>query len=662
MPGSIFEFVDFRGGYSTDVPSPLMSDAEMLQADNVTWDNGLAKRKGHKRYASVVGSLTRGSIRVDIEGVWRTIRAVEGTTSGAPAKNTTLEIGTTTAFSTITRASETAYAVTNGQDVQFARLGDSVVAVNGVDPPTLVYSTGSAVFAETYERYDTRDVDDAFWFAGQYSSATADGNYATNSANAQSSTSLTFELCAPSVGAGFWVSSDEVFNLPSVIDSPATVTATFSFEYLGRPNLAASTTWVSYTPNDVPTWTAVGDREMEFDLPINKGEFLLDTGPDSLPSPLAGRFCWRAVDRTADPLAVSFKCKGLSVENSQHLRQVYQGYVPHSVVEQGSKLWLAADEIVVFGSQLHQILLSFEPGNFEFFLDGGSIQSLHPGLARNGVVVLMDSGIHTIQSGPGGVDRVDRNQVAVGVVGPRAAVAHNRALYYLSGDGIYVWDGLKATKISKHIQSDIDSWTLSDACASVHEDKILFSFPTNSIILEFDPDTFRADAEGDGRVSFYKHTGVSVDQFQWNSAEDDNGLLLGIDNVNRYYLKLYDGTGDAADHINSTTTIAYAMQSKYYHFDSYHTPKIFRRPTFRVADVSHTGGDDYTIKIFTQNQYGESSTTATLTASVASGIHTASVGVPPHMDGYNFGFGVQHDTKYDAKFFGVSLEVEEKAQ
>ena len=104
------------------------------------------------------------------------------------------------------------------------------------------------------------------------------------------------------------------------------------------------------------------------------------------------------------------------------------------------------------------------------------------------------------------------------------------------------------------------------------------------------------------------------------------------------------------------------MQSKYYHFDSYHTPKIFRRPTFRVADVSHTGGDDYTIKIFTQNQYGESSTTATLTASVASGIHAASVGVPPHMDGYNFGFGVQHDTKYDAKFFGVSLEVEDKAQ
>ena len=77
--------------------------------------------------------------------------------------------------------------------------------------------------------------------------------------------------------------------------------------------------------------------------------------------------------------------------------------------------------------------------------------------------------------------------------------------------------------------------------------------------------------------------------------------------------------------------------------------------------MSHTGGDDYTVKMFTKNQYGEASSTATLTASVASGIHAASVTVPPDMDGYNFGFGVQHNTKYDAKFFGVSVEVEEKA-
>ena len=109
-----------------------------------------------------------------------------------------------------------------------------------------------------------------------------------------------------------------------------------------------------------------------------------------------------------------------------------------------------------------------------------------------------------------------------------------------------------------------------------------------------------------------------------------------------------------------TVTIGYAMKSKYYHFGGYHTDKIYRRPQFRVADVSATGGIDYTVKIYTENEFGESSSTVTLTASVGTRFHSELVGVPPSMDGFNFAFGVEHDTQFHAKFFGVSLEVEEK--
>jgi hypothetical protein len=652
MPGSIFSFVDFRGGYATSVPSEHMADNEMLKADDVTWNDGLDQRAGHSRYASVTGSLTRGSIRVKIEGAWRTVRAVQGTS------NVAFEVGTTTSFSTLTHASATSYTITSGSDVQFARLGEKVVAVNGVDQPSVIYATASSVFVDTVERLDTRDIDDAYWYAGQFSSTTASGNYGTNTDAAQSSSSVTFELQASATGAGFWVASDLTFNLPEVLDMEATSSATFAFEYLGRASIGSSVTWVSYTPNDVPTWTVAGDRAMEFDYPLDSvtGDNLLATGPISLGEPLINRFCWRAVNRETD-LAAPLDAQGLNVKHSQYLRQINLGYKPDTVAEHGSKIWLGMGNWLRFGA--FGKLTNWMSRDFEFFHDGGSIQAMVPGVGRDGLVVLMDSGIHTIFGTSLKNVSVDRDQSKIGGVSKRGAVVHSRVMYFIARDGIYAWDGLKATKISKHIQSDIDSWTLTDAAAIAWKGKILFSFPTNSRILEFDPDTFRSDPMGDGRVSFFRHTGVGISQFQWQSSADDNDLLLGIDNTNVYILSLYSGT---VDKIDATATINYDVQSKYYHFGSYHTPKVFRRPTFRVADVSATAGDDYTIKLFTQNQYGEASATATLTASVASGIHVASVGVPPGMDGYNFGFGVNHDTQYHAKFFGVSLEVEERAQ
>lgn len=672
MAGSVFSFVEFRGGYATSVPSEQMDDGEMLKAQNVTWDAGLAKRAGYSRYASITGaggvaaSLCRGSIRMQIEGVHRTVRAVQGTLSGNSV--VAFEVGTTTAFTTLTHASETAYTISSGSDVQFAQLGEKAIAVNGVDQPSLIYATASTVFVDTVERMDTRDIDDSYVYAGQYSSVTAsapagDGphRYATNTEGALSSTSITFELQKEqATGTGFWVASDFSFNLPQVLDFQPTNSATFAFEYVGRASAGSEVTWISYVPNEVPTWTSVtGVRSMEFDYPMDgtTGESLLESkGAPNLGDPLANRFCWRAVNRETS-LPNALLAQGLDLRHTQYLRQLCLGDKPDTIAEHGSKIWLGMGNWLRWG-RLGKTA-GWSSRDLEFFHDGGTIQAMHPGVGRDSLVVLMDSGIHTIFGTSLNNLSVDRDQAKIGGISKRGALVYNRVLYYVARDGIYSWDGLRAVKISKHIQSDIDSWTLTDSAAIAWNGKVLFSFPTNSRILEFDPDTSRTDSMGDGRVSFFKHTGVDVSQFQWHSSSDDNGLLLGIDNTNVYYLQLYNGT---ADNIDATATISYDVQSKYYHFDSYHTPKIFRRPVFRVADVSAAGGADYAIKLFTQNQYEEASSTATLTASVASGIHAASVGVPPNMDGYNFGFGVQHDTRYHAKFFGVSLEVEERGQ
>jgi hypothetical protein len=653
VPGRPFEYVDFRGGYATNIPSEQMADNEMLKAQDVTWDNGLSKRAGHSRYASMTAGDIRGAIDVQIEGVWRTVLAVEdsGTTG------VTFEVGTATSFATLTYPSATAHNITAGSDVQFARMGEQVVAVNGTDVPQLIYATASSVFVDTLERYDTRDVDDAYVYAGQYSSITAAGSeYATNSAAAQSSASSTFELQSTSTGTGHWVASDQTFNLFVGLDAIATSSATFSYEYIGRASIASEITWVAYTPNDAPTWSAVGNKTSEFDFPTDPvtGDILLERGPDSIGDPLTNRFAARAVNRETS-LAASLTVQGVGVQHTQYLRQLTLGEKPRTVAEHGSKIWLGLKTWLRWGE--FGRLTGWQARNFEFFRDGGTVQKLVPN--NNALVVMMDTSIHTIMGTSLNNLTVIRDQARVGAMGARAAEAFLGAVYFVARDGVYQWDGVQARKISKHIKADIDTYTLTDANLAVFKDKMLISFPTNSIILEFDPDTFRADSMGDGRVSFYKHTAVAVDQMLWRQASDQDGILIGLDNTNKYLLQLYSGT---VDNIDATVTIPYAMQSKYYEFGSYHREKVFRRANFRVADVSVTAGDDYTIKLYTQNSFGEVSTTVTLTASVASGIHVGLVGVPPNMDGYNLGFSVEHDTQYHAKFFGMSVEVEEKAQ
>lgn len=648
---SIFDFVDFRGGYATDIPSEQMADNEALQADDVRWDNGIKKRGGISRYASITGSDIRGGVRVQIEGVWRTVLAVED--SGAAG--VTLELGTTTAFSTLTYPSATAHTLTAGTDVQFAVLGEQVVAVNGVDEPRIVWATASTVFTDTVERYDTRTEDDAFVYAGQYSSTTASGNYAANSEAAQSSTSVTFELQAPATGAGFWVANDNTFNLVEALDVEATSSATFTHEYLGRASAASSITWVAYTPIDAPTWTSAGNSVSEFEFPIDTvdGSLIFELGPDSLGDPLTNRYCWRAVNRETS-LTAPLDAQGLKVQHTQFLSQLMVGDKPNTVATSASRIWLGMRNWLRWGQ--FGTLKKWHVEDFEFFRDGGEIQAMHR--QSEGLTILMNSGIHSIFGTSVNNHTVRRNQSNVGSVGPRASVVDRNLLYFVARDGIWMWDGSRILKVSKHIQSDIDSWTLTTAAATVYEGSVYFSFPANSRILEFDPDTFRTDPTGDGRMSLFRHTGHAIDQFIYEYAQDDNGILLGLDNTNVYLLQLDNGT---VDNINATATINMQFQSKYYHFDGFHTPDVFTRLRPRVGDVSVTAGDDYTFKIYTQDEYGEASSTATLTASVASGIHTQLVSVPPSQGRfYNLGFSVQHDTQYDAKFYGISIEMEER--
>jgi hypothetical protein len=80
---SLFDFTDFRGGFFTDVPSDMMKDNELLQADNCYWRNGLKKRLGQASFTSYTSSNIRGGIRAKIATIWYTILGIEACSGGA---------------------------------------------------------------------------------------------------------------------------------------------------------------------------------------------------------------------------------------------------------------------------------------------------------------------------------------------------------------------------------------------------------------------------------------------------------------------------------------------------------------------------------------------------------------------------------------------------
>src|SRR3972149_2302249 len=96
---SVFDFTDFRGGYFTNVPSELMKDNELLQADNCYWRNGLEKRQGKASYTAFTAQSIRGGIRARIASVWYTILGIE--TTGSAVDAVEFRYGTADTFATL---------------------------------------------------------------------------------------------------------------------------------------------------------------------------------------------------------------------------------------------------------------------------------------------------------------------------------------------------------------------------------------------------------------------------------------------------------------------------------------------------------------------------------------------------------------------------------
>jgi hypothetical protein len=662
MAAQQFDFANFRGGYFTDVPDDLMENSELRTAENVYWRDGLKKRKGKASLTSFTGTIL-GGIRVKMASVWYSIMAFQPSASAAVE----LRYGTNTAFTTFTRFdadlatfTATGAVLTAGQDVQFAVLDEKVVAVNGYDKPILMRTSASSFLLDTLERYDTRTHDNDSWDAGQYFPSLTATAYVTDTADAQSATVGDFDLATTSGTSGFWFGCAHTFNRLELygVTANSTITAgRFTWEYYGRASSGGATGWIGFTPLSIPTWSAAGNKVVEMNFPIdpNTSEILVDHIA-TVNSTVGSVYAMRAI--VENGCSLTWAADYAKVKHTQYLTQLCIDDKPDTVATHKSHLFLGMGNWLRYSPNYDVAgLRGWREENKEYFKEGGTLLSMISHIDY--LAVLLDTGIFGVVGNSWENFALKSMSMGKGPINKRSSALVNEEIYFAARDGIYGWNGSRLLKLSKHIQSDYDTLTVTNAAAHRINSEYWVSFPSNSLTFIFDPDTYRLDDVGDGRMSFYKFTGYAVNQFLPYAGAGDTGNLMAIVNATSTARLDQLETGNY-DLIGSTATIPMVIRTRDMPFGNGQQNKLFRRLKLVLGQVSLTGGGVYTIKHYANNAAGKVTASAQYTAATGSGNDITYLGIPPGIDGYTYGVYIAHDSKCDARLLGFSVEVEKR--
>jgi hypothetical protein len=643
---SIFNFNDWRGGYATNIPDELMQNNELRQAENCYWNNGLVKRQGISKYASLTGSA-KGSLRVYTNDAEHTIIAVDDGSTVEFQQATT----TTTAFATIKTinqrtATTSNFTFTTGKNVEFTALGDKVIAVNGTDRPAAIFPTSSVLYAMELDRYSEVPRATSNWYAGQFDGT----NYTDDTTDAQDDGADDFYIGTSTATSGFYVACDFPFSkllFTGVDNAGASVGGTYQY-YNGS-------TWTNIGTMNSSALNAAGVEwgtatvTMEFERPLSTDGTMKWQKYDLDEGNLTQRYVVRTIFAgLSDPIT----CDKFSVADTHYLTQIISDYKPQTITTHKNHVFMAANNQVQIGAV--NSITDWRANRWEYFFEGG-----------NEIVGLITHDESLLVIKPGMIFAIDgtswenwstRTLVTGGSIARRGFYDLKGILWHIDFDGLYAFDGVRRIKVCSHIKDDINSYTLTDAAIGEYQNYLYLSFPTNSIVLMFDPDTFRMDQIGnigEGRVSFYKYTPFLARGFQWNRSSDDNGylLFLGTDYVGRAE------NGTAYDKLTSTIAINMQIQTKYFDFGNDQMVKLYNRVVPQVADASSTGsGQTYTFKMLKSDETGGASASIALSAGVGTGYHQKNLLVPGTIDGKLLGFYLQHNTAYSGKLMSVSVD------
>lgn len=614
-------FFDFRGGYCTDVPDDLMANAELKVAENCYWEDGLVKRKGKTTFASFTYPLA-GTCRAYVNNAWTTIIALDRTTS------TIFVQGASTTFATVT-----GFTMSGGYDVEMAEMDGKVVCVNGADKPAVLYYD-SGYKMENLETYDARERSDLNWYAGSFKSTgtvyTTQEYYFEDHRFGDASASAAFACSDGATNNGFFVACDYTFNKVTLVSCDAFATCTASYKYY-----TGDGTWATCTMVASVNWAAAaGSKYFEFTYPTNWVVY------DEYEGDLTNRYVVRVA--FSDPPSSTNGCANLELSHTQYLTQILGGDKPDHVAVHNSRLFMSAGYVVNYAPP--NGVTGWRGEEVEYFREGGEkIKALRS--CGTFLAVVKERAIYSLQSnGLEGFTKTKHEDY--GTISGKSVVNINDALYFLDRDGLRVWDGTDCYPISKHIKTDLDSYTKTNAAAIEYNGNYWISFPSNSITLMFDPDTIRSTDMGDKRVSFYKQKSYRVDEWLYCH---DNGYLLGVNNTK--IDRCENGVSDAS-------AIDMKIQTKYFSFSGMGDVKHYGRVKPKMMEVSATAGAVHTFTMYSDD--GDSSDALTMNVSVGTGNYITYYNVPYKLDGKNLSFHLRHNLAYSSKLIGIAVDYEKR--
>lgn len=649
MANTIFEYRDLRGGYFVDVPSSQLKKNELLVAENCYWANGgLKKRKGRRVQSSVNASAILGTYEGKIGAVasnyiaFAAVNPSGGNGEMWAASVTSSGLGGT--WATVTAVASIDCTTFSGTgSVKFAQLGEQIGIVNGVDVPWLIRASGTSLVMDTIEHNDVRTRDNDNWVAGQLDAAQA---YTDDTTDAQDAGASDFMVINTTLSSGFMVGCDFTFNRVDVdVDSPAGSTVSCTFEYYGKATASGASGWQTCTMENTPDWDSVATVPVQWAFPIDGDTVLMEQLATDA-STMDLKYAFRVYNNMATSTVLA---AGLQVQHNQYLSQIFLDDIPDTVAEHKGHLFMGIDNLS--RTSPANSLQGWRYADYQYFDDGGKIKDFVSHTDR--LIVLLDNHLYGIE----GNSWSNWSMQDLSPHGGSVGINSQGVIYYIGSDGfIRMFDGFNNVPISKHIDSDIRGWTATPVEMMEYEGRVWILFPDDDIMLVFDPDTFRKDDVGDGRVSFYKFDPYYVDNFFFNLG---NGVPYFTQSTASgiFFGQLEDNTSDKPQ--STTTPIQYSIRKPLYYS---HEDKQARRVKLQVDDVTATGSVYGTTDISFYKKYPSgllTHNTSFITPS-GTGIHDAEFTLPGKMDGKELWLDITHNQEVGFNVVGFAAEIRKR--
>jgi hypothetical protein len=220
---------------------------------------------------------------------------------------------------------------------------------------------------------------------------------------------------------------------------------------------------------------------------------------------------------------------------------------------------------------------------------------------------------------------------------------------------------VNANKVSRHIQSEFDTWVATTAAGIEYGGEYFLSFPSSAITLRCDPDTFRYDESKEGRVSFYK-INLGFRGFLYNRDRGDDGYLYGIVKCTatgvggNHLCRLETGHTGKDVWCGSTTGIDMITQTGYQARDGFGVHTRYSRMLPRISQVSSSVGATCTHALMSNN----SSVTVTITQELGTGTgyDQPYFTIPYTLDGKNLSYYFRHNATQTVHLAGITFEAE----